>query len=786
MKTTPTRRILTIACIAVMGLHASAAVLNWTPKLADPTTNNCATFAGVGGSGTWEVATNWTDSANCGQPGSNLAWIEGSDAQFWDHSGTITLGSPHTVSNMTFNVSGYSLTFGTSATADAITLSGTPTLTVATGTATITTALAGTGGYNVAGAGKLKLNNFGNTVTGPISIPVGATLELAQGGTAIGGTSGDITINGGTLQNDDTGSIGSNGSGDLLYFANGTTRNVILDAVNGGTLALGAASGIVVWPSGGNSHINGGPLLITSPNGGLTTFQSAVTGNTFSKLIIQGPACFKINAGTATDDTSLGALPAVTTSDAIVITNGGVLQFNNGITINAKRGITMGASANETNYILFASSSAAANINSSITGPGAVAIATANGGYFNGSSSGLVNFNASNSWHVATIINGGILVAADPHAIPYLPLIFNPSGGTASTGNRLFICVTNVTVPSMSSGPAGGATSTVSLRSGGSLTVDGNTDMQFGGVITDNGNANETFVKSGTSIMWISNKWSATGTGTTFQINQGTIKYGSAAAGMPSGNATGFTIIGASGTLDVNGPVSGGATIGALAGAGTVANGTTGGITLNGTQTTFPPPDFSGQCTGLGSFTHSGAGTQTLSGVNNFTNFTQSAGRINFDNQGAPGTSNILVTGTSTIGSLNSVVITNPIAITSAKILTVVSATNSGSLTLNGVISGAGAILRNNSDGGPVTLNGNNTFSGGVSNSAFVLNIGNANALGTGIYTPMGGILENTAGVDLIVTNAITRSKRRNDLWRHEQQSNLQPASQPQRRDPEM
>ncbi|MGZ5565666.1 MAG: beta strand repeat-containing protein [Limisphaerales bacterium] len=37
-----------------------------------------------------------------------------------------------------------------------------------------------------------------------------------------------------------------------------------------------------------------------------------------------------------------------------------------------------------------------------------------------------------------------------------------------------------------------------------------------------------------------------------------------------------------------------------------------------------------------------------------------------------------------------------------------------------------------------------------------MLNISHAHALGTGLYTPMGGILENTAGSDLIVTNPVT------------------------------
>jgi autotransporter-associated beta strand protein len=68
--------------------------------------------------------------------------------------------------------------------------------------------------------------------------------------------------------------------------------------------------------------------------------------------------------------------------------------------------------------------------------------------------------------------------------------------------------------------------------------------------------------------------------------------------------------------------------------------------------------------------------------------------------------------------------------------------------TLSGsAIAGAGSL--NKSGLGTLTLSGANTFSGGVTNNAGILTLGNAAALGTGILTLNGGTLNNNGSLTL-------------------------------------
>lgn len=91
-----------------------------------------------------------------------------------------------------------------------------------------------------------------------------------------------------------------------------------------------------------------------------------------------------------------------------------------------------------------------------------------------------------------------------------------------------------------------------------------------------------------------------------------------------------------------------------------------------------------------------------------------------------------------------------------------------GSVTLNGDISGGGALTTSGGDNGTLTINGNNSFTGGVtyvvnSSSVQTLNLGHANALGTGTFawtvgSTGGSYLSNTSGAAMTIANKVSLS----------------------------
>ncbi|MCZ4094695.1 autotransporter-associated beta strand repeat-containing protein [Sinorhizobium psoraleae] len=126
-----------------------------------------------GGTGTWNLSGSVWSASNDGVSGPYSAWNNGAldDAFFGGLAGTVTLGVPITVHDMTFEVSGYTITGNT------LTLGGVdPTLTVTTGSSTIASTINGTGRVIKAGAGSLVLSG-NNSFTGGLTVSAG-TLSL--------------------------------------------------------------------------------------------------------------------------------------------------------------------------------------------------------------------------------------------------------------------------------------------------------------------------------------------------------------------------------------------------------------------------------------------------------------------------------------------------------------------------------------------------------------------------------------------------------------------------------
>jgi fibronectin-binding autotransporter adhesin len=188
---------------------------------------------GLGGTppiGTWASATNaeWTIDPTGSVNPTTASWATGTfnDAVFDGTAAALSITSGGVFANsMTVNQNGYSFASGT------LTLQNQANIIVASGkTTTFASILAGTVGYNVSGGGTLNLTTATNTNTGAVSVTGGSVLEIASSA-QIGGATGDITLDNGTLRSDATA---------VVTFIP-TTRNIILGA-GGGTLNTSAAA----------------------------------------------------------------------------------------------------------------------------------------------------------------------------------------------------------------------------------------------------------------------------------------------------------------------------------------------------------------------------------------------------------------------------------------------------------------------------------------------------------------------------------------------------------------
>ena len=349
------------------------------------------TAVGSGGSGTWNLANlNWSPNGD-GVSGPFVEpWVNGDldNAIFGGTAGTVTVGVPVTVGNITFNSAGYVLNGST------ITLGGaTPTITsggLATGNTVINSNLAGTAGLTKAGAGILtltgtnsfsggvnvtegRLNVSGDSALGAasngIALSSGATLHstgalsssrvitLLSGTSAIGGGVGSAHITGAggfnlvaqTVLTDDTndftGAVGTDGFN--LYFT--SIGNL------GEASALGAATTVadgtifvrnaaaVYTGSGATSNRNwsmapqtGSSILRNQGSGTLTVTGDIIAGGGYTSSVILDAQTADL-ALLGTISSNLDARPFIFTGSGTnrSITLGGANSFGGPVTIQA-------------------------------------------------------------------------------------------------------------------------------------------------------------------------------------------------------------------------------------------------------------------------------------------------------------------------------------------------------------------------------------------------------------------------------------------------------------------
>ncbi|MFN7687554.1 MAG: beta strand repeat-containing protein, partial [Sphingobacteriales bacterium] len=208
----------------------------------------------------------------------------------------------------------------------------------------------------------------------------------------------------------------------------------------------------------------------------------------------------------------------------------------------------------------------------------------------------------------------------------------------------------------------------------------------------------------------------------------------------------------------------------------------TGAVTLASNSTILTNTgtlNVSGTIGGSYSITKTGAGTLTLTQANTYTGGTTlSEGTLNINNASALGTvaGNFIIEEGTKIdntsgGALTTVnypqlwigdfaftgtedlnLGTGAVTMTASRQVT--TTTSGKTLTQGGIISGAGFRLTK-AGAGNLTLAGANTFTGGVTLNAGVLNINNTQALGTvaGTFIINGGAIDNTTGAAITTLN---------------------------------
>jgi fibronectin-binding autotransporter adhesin len=440
----------------------------------------------------------------------------------------------------------------------------------------------------IGGAGNVLIGGGFPNILGTVD---GSLTKDGSGILTIGNTNswtGALTINGGVVSYGAVGNLGTNGTvtldGGTLRNTNLTSGNTFLNSTR--TIAIGSNGGTVETPTFNVALIYQG--TITGPGNTLTKVglgefrvQGATLANfTFSKLVVN-QGLYRIGNAAGSSEVGFGAVPGSPLADAITL-NGGGIGTSLGLTLNANRGITLGAAGGTINV-----TTGALTIPSVITGSGNLTV-------LGDAETDVLTISGANNYTGATTITTSRLTTAAPNTLPSATAVTVGSGATLNLGAN------SQTIGSLAG--AGNLT-----RTSAALTSGGNdTSTSYSGVINGSG----AVTKAGVGTWTISG--ANTYSGAT-NIDGGILATG-AVNTLPSGTAV---TVNAGGALNLN---NNSQTIASLAGAGNVDLGSGAGATLtlgNAAATTY-----SGSISGAGGLTKIGAGTQTLAGANSYTGAT--------------------------------------------------------------------------------------------------------------------------------------------------------------------
>jgi len=495
----------------------------------------------------WLSGGNW-DNGTADAPLS--AWTAGDSAVFGGSaaSQTVTAGAL-TIGNMTFGSGGDGS--GTSGTAytissSTLTLSSGSTITANTPTA-ISSVLAGSGlSLTVGGTATLTLSGV-NTYSGGTTINSGSALTIGGSGKLGNGTYAGAIANAGTFTYNSSaaqtlsgimsgaGALVQSGSGTLTLtkantYTGGTTIN------SGRTLTLGTPPSVGGTLAAGGAILNNGTLNYNNPaswtlsgiisgTGALSVNPNTTLG---SQLTLTGANTYSgrttISAAgqvIISSDSNLGTPPATFSANQLVM-NYGFLKANGTFTLNANRGITMGAGSSGIG--------ASIQVNPGFTLTLAAPI-TGSFGFISGSGEVTFGFGtnlltAANTYTGPTVISTGRLMLGATGALPYgTTMVISSDDGTSPPGAIFDLGGYSQTIGPLTSTntiypPAGYGTGIPTIVLNGALTVlQTNATSIFAGLITGPGS----FTLSGNSSgMLILSNYANTYTGGT-TITGGTL-----------------------------------------------------------------------------------------------------------------------------------------------------------------------------------------------------------------------------------------------------------------------
>ena len=597
--------------------HAQEADRNWDAN---------STAVGNGDTGTWNLSDpTWSPGTDGVSGPYSTPWDNTllDNAIFGGTAGTVTLGEPITVHNMTFNVHNYTLSGNT------LTLAGAAPTIDAIGNTTINSSIAGTAGLTKTGNGGLYLGGS-NTFSGGITLNAGsfrvasdaafgdlsnniaingnvgfridsgissrtvtigagarASLSGATTGTALYTGAGDVDVQSGVIMNNDANSytgatrlFGANGGSGLLYFS--SVRN------------LGEASAL-----GAPTTVADGTISFTRGNQYSDRIAYNGTGDTTNRNWVMGGGTLRrfLNTGSGT---------LAITGDIEMATASRFEAINAGFDLS---GVLSGA---------------APSVNFSASGLGTITLGGAN--TYTGStgiSGGVVQASVLANSGVASSL--GTNANADFGADGILAYI-----GTGDASDRTWTVNGSAGIYNEGTGAlalSGDLSFNAANPSGDSIAFGGThvgTSI-FSGVISGTGD----LVSKGTSI------WELSGANTregAILVEGGTLRANNVAA---FGTITGVTInngILDAGSFDIVTP--------SLAGTGGTITLGGGALIVNATTA----QNFGGSIAGVGGLTKMGAGSLTLTGTSSYTGATTVGGgklALDFSSAGGP-VSNII------------------------------------------------------------------------------------------------------------------------------------------------
>ncbi|WP_395736451.1 autotransporter-associated beta strand repeat-containing protein [Prosthecobacter sp.] len=727
-------RALAAILIAVLCSSGSlqAAVLTW-----DITQGDGATI--TGGTGIWTDASgNW----NNGVTDVNWSNATPDSAIFGGTAGTITLGSPITVGNMTFNAN-YTIAGG----GNNLTLSNTTIL--LNTNATISAVLDGTTGLSIGGSGTLTLSGS-NIYSGGTNVTSGSIVLANQNGFG----TGTVTLAGG-VNFSTSGFEGNSVAGALpnAFVLSGGMVNVDVSFFGHNDVWINTG----VSGTGGFSVTSGGGIMRTPGLmlSGAKTFQGGVTIGNNARVTIDnntslGTGGLRANGGT---DTLRVAANVSNVTNNVVIASASTLsvEVDSGVSAVLSGVISsefLGGSLVKNSAGTLSLSGANTYTGNTTISDGTLQIGAGGATGSLSASSAITNnatleFNRNNTLtqgtDFASVISGSGAVSQVG------------SGTTVLTGTNTYTGATSVTAGTLQVDGSIDAGSTVGVGTAGTLTgsgtINGNATLTGSGIVnlSAGGRIAGTLGVTG-------GNWNGAGSVTSLVTSSsGTFTIGSGANLIANGNlnVTGGSIASGSATSTITGSVN-----------YTSATSSTFGGIIGGVSKTVTMNNAASTLTLSGASTYTGA-TTVSAGILNIQNatalgttdsgtsvsngatlqlqggITVGAEALTLNGGAASGQSGALVnvSGSNTYGGAITVASNSSISAASGSTLTLTGGvikdgttatfTGGGTISVSGVaISGASANSDLVVDGATVNLNVANTYNG----PTFIRNSGTLNA----------------------------------------------------------